>query len=199
MMPVRLWSFHSLICSNRLLYRAQTSILPTVWFMMHHLELTIRTRKFASKTLVCLYCISAHRASGSGSEHSPPTETLDSTQHNTPQQHGDLLPCLSGGSSTTAPGKNHTWRWRECPPRRAESSRTRTFWILQSWETIDSYVTVLDFMIWVLFDVPSQGTSKAVCKNSHSLYKLHSSGLSWPAMPPPQFLSDSQSTFYREK
>lgn len=43
--------------------------------------------------------------------------------------------------------------------------------------------------------IPAQGTRKDLFKNSHSLYKLNSSGLSWPTMPPPQF-SQTLSTPY---
>lgn len=120
-----------------LLYHAQASILPGMWFMTHHLESTISTRKFAWKTLsACLPALSFRQRIWT--HHSGMTTSRLAW-------HDDRV--------AAALGKSHTWTLRGRPARWAGSAKpasgTRAFLILQSWETAYSYVTMFGFMIWV--------------------------------------------------
>lgn len=157
--------------------------------------------------LVSLHCLAAHRASGGGSEHSgsnsSPTETLDSTitQHTTTARRPPAP--LSGGSSHNSFGEESHLESEgmsttvgSVGQESERNSHIFDFAIMGNHLLIRNRVGFYDLSLyWLMFfHIPSQGTSKALCKNSHSLCKLNSSGLSWPAMPPPLFFPDSQYT-----
>lgn len=127
----------------------------------------------------------ALRASGSGSDRScSPAETLDSTQHITPQQHDNLLPRLSGGSGRSGSGGKVTLRdqgdLHDGGQPQASRWTRRTckfsyFAMMGNRSLIRNRVGFYDFgLYWFasICDIPSSGSSKALCKNSHSLCKL---------------------------
>lgn len=81
--------------------------------------------------------------------------------HNTPQQHGDLLCRLPGGSSHSSSREESHLKIEKMSvtvgqgqPSK-QTSGTRTFWILQSWETTYSYVNHVWFydssLYWLMF------------------------------------------------
>lgn len=94
-------------------------------------------------------------------------------------------PAYQEDQITPAPGKSNTWRLRDSPPRCAVSAKQASdLATMGSHSSVAVLGFMISFSIGLLASVmPSQGSTKALYKNSHSLWKLHSSGLFWPAMP----------------
>lgn len=161
---------------------------PDLWHVIWRVQLGPVNLLGKQWVLVSPCCLVAHQAPGS------PTETLDSTQRM-------VTPCLADQKDqvTTAQlwgraslGDREKIRYSllgAVEQAKKRNSHILDFAIMGNHSLICKPCLVLWFQI-ILVDVlhfPSQGTSKGLCKTSHSLYKLNSSGLSWPATPPPLF------------
>lgn len=145
---------------------------------------------------VSLYlCTALHWAPGSRSRHwwqQHPLGVTDNTQHS----DSPVLP-VKGIRSQQLQRRVTLWDGENVHHGGPEAAKQANKWnshildfaIMGNHLLICKPCLVLWFQ-FILVDVhhiPSQRTSKGLCKYPHSLCKLNSSGLSWPATPPPLF------------
>lgn len=192
MMPVRLGSFESHICSDWLTAVSCTDLRCDLWHIIWSVQLGPVNLLQIFWVLVSLHWLASQQARGSGSVHCSPTETLDSTQHTTTARRPPALPIRGIKSQQLRAGV--TLGDRGNVQASKQNSQIFDFAIMGNHLFRHDHFYDLS-LYWSMFPhIPSQGTGKALCKNSNSLCKLNSSGLSWPPVPPPLFFSDSQIT-----
>lgn len=181
---------------DRLLYYLESDLRHVIW------SVQLGTVNLLGKhwVLVSLRCLAAQQAPGSGSKHSDGnsslTETLDSTQHTTTARWPPVSP-IRRIKSQQLWGRVTLGDWenvRHGGPGAAKQANKRNSHILD-FAIMGNHLLIckpclvlwFEFILVDVLHIPSQGTSKGLCKNSHSLCKLNSSGLSWPATPPSLF------------